>query len=198
MSINAAKVLVGTADQTTTTGAVRCGTIVSTAPATFTAANTALNALSIDSGYVSEDGLELSTDMSTTDINEWNRATVRKVLETFDGTLTWSMIQFDENSWKQVLGSDYVTKTAATSSAGEQLVIKMGNHLGPVQSWGFALKDGDAKVIIFIPRGQITALDSITFNATEAVALPVTLSCYDDGTGNSIYIYVDDGKTTSQ
>ena len=195
MTLNAAKVLVGTADQTSTAGAVRSGAVVTTIPASFSAAETAAAALT-GSGYVSEDGVELGNDMSTNDIREWNRNVVRKVLDEFDNTLKWSLIQFDYESWVQVLGSSYVAKTPATSLKGEQLVIKMGAHLSPVQSWAFMLKDGDAKIIIFVPRGQITTLDSITFNATDAIALPVTLSCYDDGTGNTCYIFVDDGKPT--
>ena len=196
MTLNAAKVLVGTADQTSTTGAVRNGTEITTIPSTFSAAQTAVNALT-GSGYVSEDGVSISTDYSVNDIKEWNGAVVRKVLESFTGEISWSMIQFDEQSWIQALGSSYVSKTAATTTTGEQLVIKMGNHLGPVQAWGFALKDGNAKAFILVPRGQITAIDEITFNATEAASIPVTLSCYDDGTGNSIYIYTDDGVVTS-
>lgn len=195
MALDAAKVLIGTADQQTTTGAIRSGDVVSTIPATFTAAETAANALS-DSGYVSEDGLEMGNDISTADIREWNHSIVRKVLDTFDNTLTWSLIQFDEASWVQALGAEYVEKTAATATHGEQLHIKLGAHLSPVQSWAFMLKDGDTRVIIFVPRGQITTLDSITFNATDPVAIPVTLSCYDDGTGETCHIFTDDGKTT--
>lgn len=197
MAINAAKVLVGTADQQTTTGAVRSGDLVSTIPADFSAAATAAAALTTNSGYVSEDGVELSTDFSTSDIREWNHATVRKVLDTFDGTFTFSLIQQDYESWCQAIGADNVTKVAATSSHGEQLKIAMGAHMAPEQTFCFMLKDGDAAGIIWVPRGQITAIDTITFNATDAVALPLTLSAYDDGTGNCIYIYTDDGVTTA-
>lgn len=195
MALDAAKVLIGTADQQTTTGAIRSGDIVSTIPTTFAAAETAANALA-DSGYVSEDGLEMGNDLSTNDIREWNRNVIRKVLDTFDNTFTWSLIQFDEASWKQALGDEYVDKTAATTTHGEQLHIKLGAHLSPIRSWAFLLKDGDTRVIIFVTRGQITTLDSITFNATDPVAIPVTLSCYDDGTGETCHIFVDDGQKT--
>lgn len=197
MSINAAKVLVGTADQQTTTGAVRSGDLVTTVPADFTAAATAAATLSTNSGYVSEDGVELSTDFSTTEIREWNHATVRKILDTFDGTLTFSLIQQDYESWCQAIGEDNVTRVAATTTHGEQLKIAMGAHMAPEQTFCFMLKDGDAAGIIWVPRGQITAMDSITFSATEAIALPLTLSAYDDGTGNSIYLFLDDGQKTS-
>jgi hypothetical protein len=196
MALNAAKVLVGTADQQSTTGAVRSGAVVATVPTTFALAETAANGLTA-SGYVSEDGMELTNDISTTEIREWNRSIVRKVLDTFNGEITLTLIQSDYESWVQALGSEYVTRTAATSTKGEQLTIAMGAHLAPVQSFAFMLKDGDARAIVFVPRGQVTTLDTITFSATEAIALPITVSCYDDGTGNSIYIFLDDGQKTS-
>lgn len=199
MALNAAKVLIGTADQQSTTGAIRCGTLIDTEdiPTTFAEAETILAGLTTDSGYVSEDGMELGNDLSTNDIREWNRATVRKVLESFDNEITFTLIQSDETSWKMALGEDYVTKTVATATHGEQLHIQMGAHLAPSKTWGFALKDGDVRVIIIVPRGQITTLDSITFNATDAIALPLTLSCYDDGSGDTLHIFIDDGETTS-
>lgn len=193
MALNAAKVLVGTADQQSTTGAIRSGAPLASAPATFAAAETAIASMT-DSGYVSEDGVELTNDISTTEIREWNRSVVRKVLDTFNGELSLTLIQSDYESWCQALGSEYVTQTAATTTKGEQLTIKMGAHLAPEQSFAIAMKDGDARVIIIIPRGQVTTLDTITFNATEAISLPITISCYDDGTGNSIYIFIDDGQ----
>ena len=196
MPLNAAKVLVGSPDQQSTTGAIRTGDVLTTIPATFAEAQTAIDAME-DSGYVSEDGLELSTDMSTADIREWGRAIVRKLLDSYDGTIGFSLIQSDEASWKQAIGDEYVEKTAATIDHGEQLHVKMGAHMAPPKSWGFAMKDGDAKVIVIVPNGQVTTLDAITFNASEAIALPVTVSAYDDGTGNSIHIFLDDGVVSA-
>lgn len=190
MALNAAKVLVGTADQTTT-GAIHNGAVLTTAPADFAAAQTALAAMTA-SGYVSEDGLELTPEYSTSNILEWNGNTVRTILESFNGTLAWSLIQMDKESWVQALGAEYVEEVSET-----ELHIKMGSHLAPAQSWGFALKDGDTRIIIIVPNGQITTVDAITFNANSAVALPVTLSCYDDGTGNPIHIYIDNSGETN-
>lgn len=196
MPLNAAKVLVGSPDQQSTTGAIRTGDVLTTIPADFAAAEAAITAMS-DSGYVSEDGLELSTDMSTADIREWGRNIVRKMLDSYDGTIGFSLIQSDEASWKQAIGDEFVEKTAATREHGEQLHIRMGAHMAPAKSWGFAMKDGDARVIVIVPNGQVTTLDSITFSASEAIALPVTVSCYDDGSGDSIHIYMDDGVVSA-
>ena len=197
MAIAATAVRVGTADQQTTTGAIRSDDLVATIPASFSAAATAAAALTTNRGYVSEDGVELSTDISTAEIKEWNKATVRKVLDAFDGTITFSLIQYDYESWCQAIGADNVTHTAANTLHGDQLTIALGAHLPEEQTFAIMLKDGDAAGIIWIPRGQITNIDTITFNATDPIAIPCTLSCYDDGTGNCIYIYTDDGLVVS-
>ena len=192
--VNSSKVYLGLADQSAVTGAISCGAPidVSSIPADIDAALTLIQGFT-SSGYVSEDGLGLSQDYSTNDIREWNGATVRTVLESFSGTITWSAIQFDADSAKQAYGADNVTVTAATTTHGEQIRIGIGAHLPGVQSWGFRMKDGDARIVVFVPRGQVTAVDEITFSATDPVAFGNTLTCYDDGTGNSIYILTDDG-----
>ena len=122
---------------------------------------------------------------------------MRTVLESFSGTLSWSAIQFDADSAKQAYGNDNVTVVAATTLHGVQIKIGIGTHLPGVQSWGFRMKDGDARMVVFVPRGQVTAVDEITFSATDPVAFGNTLTCYDDGTGNSIYVFLDDGVTTA-
>lgn len=195
MALDAGKVLIGLADQQTT-GAISYGDIVETIPTSMQNAITAAANFTA-SGYVSEDGLSLSTDYSTNDVKEWNGATVRKLLESFDGTLSWSLIQMDADGWKQAFGEENVEVTAATTTHGEQIHIKLGSHLPETKSWCFKMKDGDTKIVIFVPRGQVTSVDEITFNSTEVIALPIELSCYDDGTGESIHIFVDDGKKTT-
>lgn len=194
MALDATKVYIGLADQSAAVGAISSGTLIDAddIPTTMSEAET-LAATFTSSGYVSEDGLTLSTDYSTADIKEWNGALVRRILESFDGTLSWTLIQMDADGWKQAFGEENVSVTPAGYGHGEQITISLGAHLPAPKSWCFKMKDGDAKILIFVPNGQITSVDDITFNATEAIALPVTLSTYDDGEGESILIFTDDG-----
>lgn len=180
---DASKVLIGLAEQSSTTGAIAFGDPVTTIPTTLQEALTAA-ANFATSGYVSEDGLSLATDYSTNDIKEWNGATVRKLLESFDGTLSWTLIQMDADAWKQAFGEENVVVN------GDEIHIKMGSHLPEVKSWCFRMKDGDNRIVIFVPKGQVTSVDEITFSATDAISLPIELSCYDDGDGESIHIFV--------
>lgn len=147
--------------------------------------------------YVSEDGLTLAPNMSTGEIKDWSGATVRKVLETFDGTLSWTMISTNEGSMGVAFGAEHVTKAAATQTHGEILKTELGAHLPERQSWVFKMKDGDAKILIVVPDGQITETAEVTFAASAAVGWNVTLSTYPDADGQSIYIYTDDGVTTA-
>lgn len=146
--------------------------------------------------YVSEDGLTLAPNMSTVEIKDWSGATVRKVLESFDGTLSWTMISTNEGAMGVAFGAEHVTKTAATQTHGEILKTELGAHLPERQSWVFKMKDGDAKILIVVPDGQITETAEVTFAANAAVGWNVTLSTYPDADGQSIYIYTDDGVTT--
>lgn len=192
MGINAKQVRVGLADQSSTSGALSRGNVISTIPADIDAAITAISSFS-SSGYISEDGASLSTTKGVTPIREWNRAAVRRILEDFDGTVSLSLIQLDEEGAKQAFGEDNVSVTAATSTHGTQLKIALGATLDEPQAWALRMKDGDARMLVLVPNGQVTSGVDITFVANQAIQLPVTISANDDGTGHSIYIFTDDG-----
>lgn len=196
MGTNAKKVFVGLADQSATTGALLRGAVIATPPATFSEATTAISSFT-SSGYFSEDGVSLSTSISVTNIREWNLSTVRRLLEDFDGTVSGTIIQLDEEAAKQCFGEDNVAVTAATTTTGQQLRIALGAHLAEPQAWALKMKDGDAKFLVLIPNGQVTSGVDITFAANEAISLPIEISANDDGTGNSIYIFTDDGIVTA-
>lgn len=196
MGVNAKKVFIGLADQSATTGALARGAVLTTIPSDLAAAETAIASFQT-SGYISEEGASLSTSVSTTNIREWNRQTVRRLLEEFDGTITLTLIQLDGEAAKQCFGEDNVTVTAANTTHGEQIHIKLGAHLDEPRGWALRMKDGDAKFIVLIPNGQVTSGVDITFASNAAINLPVTISANDDGTGESIHIYTDDGVTSA-
>lgn len=189
-------VRVGAPEQKTT-GAIKNAPIGTTLP---TLASISKNGVQIDSAftgdeYVSEDGLTLTPSVSTTDIKEWSGATVRKVLESFDGTLSWTMISTNAGSLGVAFGADYVDSEVATANHGNQNKVSLGAHLPEPRSWVFLMKDGDARIVIVVPNGQVTEVGEVTFAANAAVGWNVTLSCYPDENGECIYIYTDDGDT---
>ena len=189
MAIDPKKVLVGAPDQSPTTGAVNYADTSATPPQN---AKEALSGFT-PCGYVSEDGLTLSTDYGTTKIKDWSKSTVRTLLDEFSGTVTFAFIQTDYESLCAIFGSDYVVKTAATASQGERITVKLGAHLAPARSYAFNMKDGDARVRVYLPNAQASLDGDLTFVAGDAITWNVKLECGVDQNGESIYIMTDDG-----
>lgn len=191
-------VRVGAPDQKTT-GAIKhapLGTAIPTL-ADITKAAVTLNQAFVGDEYVSEDGLTLAPSTSTTDIKDWSGAIVRKVLESFDGTLSWTMISTNKGALEVVVGKNHVTSVTASTAHGEQVQATFGAYLPEEMVWVFLMKDGDARIVIAVPDGQITEVGEVTFASNAAVGWNVTLSCYPDSSGNSIYIMTDDGVVTT-
>lgn len=195
---NANDVRIGAPDQTVT-GAIKHAPVGTTLPtlASITKAGVALDGEFKGNEYVSEDGLTLTPSVSTESIKDWSKAVVRKVLTEFDGTLKWTMISTNAEAMKIAFGGSNVTSTTANTTHGNQVKTSLGAHLPDAESWVFLMKDGDARMVIVVPNGQITEWDETNFNAGEAVGWGVTLSCYPDSNGESIYIYTDDGQVTA-
>ena len=193
-----ADVRVGAPDQKVT-GAIKHAPKGTAIPALtdITKAAVTLNQAFTGDEYVSQDGLTLASSMSTTEIKDWSGATVRKVLESFDGTLSWTMISTNAGALAIAFGADHVTTAAATTAHGAQVQAALGAYLPEEQAWVFLMKDGDARIVIAVPDGQITEVGEVTFASNAAVGWQVTLSCYPDASGNCIYIMTDDGVTTA-
>ncbi|WP_136192445.1 hypothetical protein [Actinomyces procaprae] len=190
MPVSAANVMVGAADQKTT-GAILNHDVGQKRPMN------ALDNLSgyKDSGYISPDGLTLTPEYNTTDITEWNGALVRRILESFNGTLSWAHLETDAESLRTWAGDVNVEET--TEEVGKTIVAALGAHEHPHRTWAFRIKDGERRILIWVPDGQVTDAGEVTFTKSGAITWPVTLSTYPDEKGNCIYIILTDGKTTT-
>ena len=198
MSVNTRQVYVGTPDQLTT-GAVLHAPVGTELPTLtdLTPSKVTIDEAFKDGGYVSSDGVTLTPDMSTSDINDWSGALIRRVLEAFNGEVAFTMIQSDAETFKMALGTEYVTAQDADTTHGNQVMAKFGAHLPDPEAWIFKMKDGAARILICLPNAQVTTMDEVTFNATDPIGWAMTLSCYPDSTGTSIYVLTDDGQVAS-
>ena len=194
MAIDATKVLVGAPDQSATVGAVNYAPTTTTLP---TDASSALGQGFTKCGYVSEDGLVISTDYGTKEIKDWSKSTVRTLLDEFTGEVTFSFIQTDYESLCAIFGTENVVKTEATSSHGTQITVKIGAHIAGAKAYVFNMKDGNAKVRVVLPNATPTLNGDLTFNAGDAINWSVKLTCGADTNGESIYIYTDDGVASA-
>lgn len=182
-------------DQSTTTGAVLKAAIGATAP---TDARTALGSgWTSAAGYLSEAGVTLNINRSTTAIKDWGLNTVRTATTDFTTNITGEFLQMDADSAKTLFGNDNVTVTAATTTKPETVKVSIGPSMPDSAAFVLNMKDGERRGRIYVPNGQITQVGSPTFVPGSGNVWPFTLECYDDGTGHSVYLFLDDGVVAS-
>ncbi len=189
MSVNSKNVFVGAPDQATT-GAILTGPETDVIPETiddFDFGNLE------ESGYVNEDGVTITPSESTETIRDWALNVIRRILTEFDGTIAWTHLELSVGALKNYMGDSQVEVVEATAEHGTQTRSAIAGKVRPVKSWYFKVKDGDRRIVVLVPHGQITERGEIPLTASGAVTLPVTLSTTPDKAGNSIYIYTDDG-----
>lgn len=145
-----------------------------------------------DSGYISDSGLKIGTEQSSTDITDWSGNLVRSIMAAYGNTLTWEHLEWNEQSLKNFLGEGNVTVTQTTGSP-TKITAKFNGDEMPVKPWVFNIKDGVRKIRVVVPNGQVSERGEISFVKTEAVKLPITLKTFPDASGNHIYVYSNDG-----
>lgn len=190
MAVNANNVFVGAPDQSVT-GAILSGPTVDTEAAEFID-DVAVTGLE-DSGYVSEDGVTITPEDTTESIKDWSGAEIRRILTEFTGTIAWTHLELSAGAARNYFGDDQVDISPATESTGTQMRMSLGKNELPTKRWVFKVKDGDKRVMIVVPKGQVVSRGEIPLTATGAITLPVELATYPDADGQNIYIYTDDG-----
>ena len=190
MAVNANNVFVGSPDQSVT-GAILSGPANSLPAADFID-DVDISGL-FDSGYVNEDGVTITPEDTTESIKDWSGAEIRRILTEFTGTIAWTHLELSAGAARNYFGDDFVEVQAATVSSGTQMRASLGKNELDTKRWVFKVKDGDRRVLVVVPRGQITSRGEIPLTATGAITLPVELATYPDADGQNIYIYTDDG-----
>jgi len=190
MSVTASNVLTGAPDQLTT------GPILSAPRGTPlpSGLDSTIDPAFDDSGYISEDGLTLTPDRSTEQVKDWSGSVVRELLTEFSAKLAWAHLETNEQSLKNYLGDDNVTVEAATATEGKRITALLRATEMPRKPWVFKIKDGDARVLIVVPDGQVSETGEVSFVKSGAITWPVTLATYPDANGVNVYVYLDDGQ----
>lgn len=180
------------ASPVTGTGGVLSGPLTATPPTDATTTLTGYNPL----GYVGEDGLTMSQARSTERIRAWGGDTVRIVQTEHDVTFSFTFLETNEAVAKEVYGEGQVTATAAGASNGNQLAIEVTSATLENKQWVFDMKDGDARIRVVVPNGQITEVGDVNYVHSGALTYAVTLEAFPDESGVKTYIYTDDGALT--
>jgi hypothetical protein len=178
------------------TGGVLIGDLGATAP---TDATTALDAGFVPAGYVGEDGLTETTDRSTEKVKAWGGDIVKVLQTDFSVTYTFTFIETHNSTvLETVYGDDNVTVTPATGAAGTLRTVKVNADTLPHKSFVFDMRDGDSRIRIYVPDGQVTEVGEVTYSDGELIGYQVTVEAFRDSELNANALkFLDDGVTSS-
>jgi len=142
-------------------------------------------------GWVSEDGISLTTNRDMDKLRNWALETVRLMPGDEDGTVEVPFMDTEENTLKLLFSEDAVTVTAATAEHGKQIAVNIDPTLIPDgYAFCFFMKDGHKRALIGTTRGFVTSVGDVSFAPQEAVNWTATISA-------KAWTYVvDDGETT--
>lgn len=180
-----------------TTGKPNISGAVYTAPKTATLptdATTALSSAYICLGYVSEDGLSNSNEMTMSAIKAWGGMIVYRSLTELTDNFGLKLIETENaDVIKTVYGSENVT---VDTSGNITVNIKAEDPEERIWVFDLALRGGRAKRIV-IPSGAITAREQITYNDSDPVAYGITVSAYPDSSGQTHKEYIEGATDAS-
>lgn len=171
------------ASPVTGTGGILAGPLGTTLPTDTT---TEPAAGFVARGYVGEDGLTMTTNRTSEKIRAWGGDAVRVVQTEHDVTFAWSYLETTELTAADVFGEDNVTSAAGLTS------IRLNSEPLPHKSWVFEMKDGDKRVRVVVPDGQITEIGDTQFVHTAATAHQVTLEAFPGEDGVKAFVYILD------
>lgn len=160
---------------------------------------TALNAAFKSAGYIGEDGLTETQDRSTEKIKAWGGDTVKVVQTEFGLTYQFTFLESaSAEVLKAVHGAANVTTTAATASSGAKHAVKITSEQLPHEVYVFEIKDGDARIRICVPDGQITEVGEVTYSDSDVIGYQVTVEAFFDATLAAQAVkYINDGQKTA-
>ena len=148
-----------------------------------------------DLGYISEDGVTLTQDLSWEKIRDWGGDQVRAILKEFTGGLKFTFLETNATAAAAIWGASNVTTTAATISTGTKNAVKLTSQESPRNAFLINIKDGVRRVRLVIADGQFTDRGDLSYTQSSAVTYDVTMSIIPDSSGVSVYVYTDDGVT---
>lgn len=126
-------------------------------------------------GDVSDAGITLALNKSTTNLKNWANVIKRVVLTDHSETVQSPIMDTTEESLKTVVGSNNVTK-----ANGVVKVNLSDEQLPPPEAYIWLMKDGDDMMAVGCSKGQITAVDNVSFTPGNAINWTPTITALGD------------------
>lgn len=179
--------LVGAAGSST--GAVNSAVAGTAIP---TDASTALAAAYIKLGLIGDGGVTETTERGTEQVRSWSGSIARVIQTDFGYRISFVFLITSLDVLREIHGPGNVTYTPADTTAGTKakISIKINKNELPERVYVVEVKDGDNKIRIAIPRGQITEVGDVNYVKTDVIRYEVTIEAYEDASENNAYKYL--------
>jgi hypothetical protein len=177
-----------------TTGSVMWGSTTVTLPTTSYASLTGGTGGLNDLGYLDENGLKQKEDRSNTDVFAWGGDLVGTLQDKYSRTMTFRLMQFNNKDVQSAAhGINNVSVTAATTTAGNEIAVKLNAALLDTRAWVFDGVYGLQLCRVVIPIGRIVQVGEIDMTHKAYSTIECTLKAYPDANRNHGYLYLNDG-----
>jgi len=129
-------------------------------------------------GYITEDGVEISPEITSDDMKAWqNAAIVRSAVTEEKWTAKFAVMETNKAAVELYFGNMLET--------GDQ-EVNVGGGAGMRQSFVIDVVDGTETMRFFIAEGAVTEWEPLTFKNDEAVSWGVTVTAYPAAGGEQI------------
>ena len=133
-------------------------------------------------GDVTGDGITQAFDMSVENLRSWANVIKRVIKSEHTETIQVPIMDTTEEVFKVVLGEDAVEVTQATTTHGKLVKADLSKGtLPPPEAFLFLMKDGDDVMAIGCTKGQITALDNVSFVPNAGITWTPTITALEGG-----------------
>lgn len=180
-----------------TTGSVMWGPTTVTLPTSSYATLTGGTGGLVDLGYLDENGLKQKEDRSNTDVFAWGGDLIGTLQDKYSRTMTFRLMQFNNAAVQSAAhGIGNVSVTAATTSAGNEIAVKLNAVLLDTRAWVFDGIYGLQLCRVVIPIGRVVQVGEIDMTHKAYSTIECTLKAYPDANRNHGYLYLNDGAVT--
>lgn len=177
-------VLIGAPDRDTAdANTVGYGYVLPRAAVLPTSTTATLPVGATDLGFISEDGISISTDRSSEPIKDWNLDEIRLLLTEHSSVVKLVLISWSIGALHAYFGEDNV------DDGVDEVTIRINAKEIPDRPFMFRMKDQGRKRLVVIPRAAIESQGEIVLSKQEATPLELELKALADTAGEKIYIY---------
>lgn len=138
-------------------------------------------------GFITEDGVEISPEITSDDMKAWqNAAVVRSAVTEEKWTAKFAVMETNKAAVELYFGNKMET--------GDD-EVNVGGGAGKRQSFVIDVVDGTETMRFYIAEGAVTEWEPLTFKNDEAVSWGVTVTAYPASTGEQIKTFFGNALT---